>query len=130
MTADETFYIKRGRRYKPVSYYDSVMADAMPEGFHLIHVKPGGGRSTLYNVEPDRAAVLAAVREHYDELCKLVSEVSKAHIDRLPKHITLKQRAALDEVERVFKWEMTVINRQSAASIVEALAAALAEKVK
>ena len=37
-----TYYKKVGRKYVPVSYYDSNLMDALPEGSHLTVVKTGG----------------------------------------------------------------------------------------
>lgn len=57
----EIFYRKVGRRYKPVSEYDSNFCDAFPKGAHLVVTVPGG-RSIQYNIDPNYAAMIAAGR--------------------------------------------------------------------
>lgn len=57
----ELFYRKVGRRYVPVSEYDSNLLDAFPQGAHLVMSVPGG-RSTHYNIDPNYAAMIAAGR--------------------------------------------------------------------
>jgi hypothetical protein len=46
-------YIKRGRRYHAVQWHMPEVIDALPAGAHLI-VVGDGGRSTRYNITPDR----------------------------------------------------------------------------
>ena len=54
-----TFYQKQGRRYVPVSEYNSEIMDALPEGDHLISVQPGKSRRRC-RVEPALAPMIAA----------------------------------------------------------------------
>ena len=53
------YYEKVGRRYKPVAEYDPDYMDSFPKGNHLVICYPGG-KSTKYNVDPNRAALIAA----------------------------------------------------------------------
>jgi hypothetical protein len=54
-----TFYRKVGRRYQPVEEYDPELMDALPEGDHLISVRPGL-TSCRYAVDPALAHLIAA----------------------------------------------------------------------
>ena len=55
-----TIYIKRGRRYVEVGWHDP-QAHYYPHGAHLVISKPGGGL-TMYGINPDHAALLAAAQ--------------------------------------------------------------------
>jgi hypothetical protein len=57
--AEETYYIKKGRKYVPVSYYNSKIMDGLPLGSHLTVVQPGIS-SRRYNVDPAFAPMIAA----------------------------------------------------------------------
>jgi len=54
-----TFYVRRGRRYYPVRHWDPELDRAMPEGHHLVSVRPGR-ESRRYDVEPALAPMIAA----------------------------------------------------------------------
>ena len=54
-----TFYKKVGRKYVPVSEYDSELRDAYPYGSHLIH-NQAGVQTTRYCVDPALAPMIAA----------------------------------------------------------------------
>ena len=56
----EALYIKRGRRYAEVGWHDP-QAHYYPHGAHLVISKPGGSL-TMYGIEPDHAALLAAAQ--------------------------------------------------------------------
>jgi hypothetical protein len=60
----EVFYKKVGRKYVPISEYDSEFVDSIRYGTHLSISSPGG-HSVRYNIEPDFAAMIAA--GHYAE---------------------------------------------------------------
>lgn len=69
------YYKKVGKRYKPVSIYDSGIMDAYPQGSHLVVVDERW-ESHLYNVEPEFASVLAALRLCRDPLCEVLRRAS------------------------------------------------------
>ena len=71
-----TFYAKRGRRYHPVQQYDGDLLDSLPKGAHLIVVEPGI-RSTLHNIDPKTAPLLAALRKCRDPLLAAIREAAK-----------------------------------------------------
>jgi hypothetical protein len=90
----KVYYEKRGRRYYPVSEYDSNLMDSMPKGSHLICVYPGG-QSTRYNVEPNYAAMIAAGRVAQDAIAEVVRQAGEIRPTISP--ITQKQRTAYTE---------------------------------
>lgn len=69
--SEEIVYIKRGRRYKPIRYYDPIVMDSLPIGSHLIVVTPGM-TSYRYNVEPDHAPLMAAFAAHRDVILEAI----------------------------------------------------------
>ena len=72
----EIFYKKVGRKYVPVSEYDSDLSYALPKGAHLLIVYPGG-QSTRYNVNPNYAAMIAAGRICEDVISKKIMEATE-----------------------------------------------------
>lgn len=70
------YYEKIGRRYIPISEYDSNFLDAMPKGTHLIISYPGG-KSTRYNIDPAYAPMIAAGRVAEDAISNKIAEASK-----------------------------------------------------
>jgi hypothetical protein len=65
------FYKKVGRRYVPVSEYDSELLDAFPKGTHIVMCYPGG-KSTRYNIDPNYAAMIAAGRVAEDAITQSI----------------------------------------------------------
>jgi hypothetical protein len=73
---DDTFYRKIGRKYVPVSYYDSVLMDAFPIGAHVITVT-NGGMCKRYRIEPALAPMIAAGHIAIDGMVKAMSNRSE-----------------------------------------------------
>jgi hypothetical protein len=61
------FYIKEGRRYKPVHEYDQTLMDSFPKGSHLVVCYPGG-QSRRFNIDPAYAPMIAAGRVAEDAI--------------------------------------------------------------
>ena len=111
---DEVLYQKVGRRYKPWGMiYD---LNGLPLGAHLVVVKPGS-QSMLYNVEPDRAALLAAMREASEAMIDAMREASELQPQQVP--ITQEQRDLLDKLKAT-GFSASVWSRGSLRDIVEA----------
>lgn len=91
---DETLYIKKGRRYKPWGMIYDLRG--LPQGTHLVVVKPSS-QSMLYNVEPDRAALLAAMREATEAMIDAMRESDELQPRQAP--ITQEQRDLLDRLK-------------------------------
>lgn len=99
----QVFYKKVGRRYVPVSEYDSELCGALPKGAHLIVSYPGG-QSTHYNIDPNYAALIAASRVSEDAISKAIHDATeirrKTKGEKTP--LTLEQKAAWEHLVEVF----------------------------
>lgn len=75
----EIYYKKVGRRYVPVSIYDSNLSSAFPQGSHLVIVD---GSWTVYrrDVKPEHAPVLAVAHEVREAMLKAVQEASEMRV--------------------------------------------------
>lgn len=93
------FYEKVGRRYVPVSEYDSNLIDSVPKGTHLIMCYPGG-QSTRYNIEPNYAAMIAAGRVAEDAISTALYHAGQIRMQRRDRERTLtpKQKAAWENL--------------------------------
>lgn len=70
------YYEKKGRRYVPVSEYDSDYLDSFPKGTHLVMCYPGGS-SRRFNIDPNYAAMIAAGRVADDAICRKIQEATE-----------------------------------------------------
>ena len=95
------YYEKIGRRYVPVSEYDSEYLDSFPKGSHLVVCDPGGS-SRHYNIDPALAPLIAAGKVAEKKVCNAVYEAASMH--RM-KHegtiLTLEQEKAWRKFEKV-----------------------------
>lgn len=71
-----TLYRKQGRRYVPVSEWE-VQGNDWRAGHHLTVVAPGIS-FTRYAVNPDKAALLAALYLHRDECIEAIRKMTEA----------------------------------------------------
>lgn len=67
------YYEKVGRRYHPISEYDSAFRDSLPRGDHLLSVFPGGA-SCRYNIDPALAPMIAAGRYAHEAITRRIHE--------------------------------------------------------
>ena len=111
------FYEKVGRRYKPVSEYDSELMDGFPKGAHLVMSYPGG-RSTRYNINPNYAALIAASRVAEDVISEAVRKASEIRPHQTP--ITPEQKKAWDNLTKAFDSDRYYVELPSAREIAEA----------
>ena len=95
------YYEKVGRRYKPVSEYDPTWMDSFGKGNHLVMCYPGG-QSRVYNVDPNRVALIAAGRTAHEKMREAIYQA--ASMNRM-KHeetaLTREQIAAWRKFEKV-----------------------------
>jgi len=98
------FYIKEGRKYVPVSEYDSDLIDAFTKGTHLVMVYPGGS-SRKYNVDPNYAAMIAAGRVAEDAISKTIMEKSALRVPEKYHPLTEEQLAAWKHLAETFGQE-------------------------
>lgn len=96
----KVFYEKVGRRYKPVSEYDSDLLDALPKGTHIIMSYPGG-RSTRYNIDPAYAPMIAAGRVAEDAISKHIMEKSALRVPSRERALTEEQIKAWEHLAKV-----------------------------
>ena len=119
------FYEKIGRRYVPVSEYNSEWVDSFPKGNHLVMCYPGGS-SRRFNVDPNYASLIAASRAAEDAMCRAISAASEMRPQRTP--ITEGQRRAWKRLAKEFGDEVYYIELPSAREIAEAGIKALQEE--
>ena len=113
----DTYYIKEGRKYRPVSYYDSKIMDGFPVGTHIVMVYPGGS-SRRYNIDANYAAMIAAGRVAEDAISKAVVRASEMRPHRKP--ITEEQREAWARLSEAFGDERYSVEIPSAREVAEA----------
>ena len=95
------FYEKIGRRYVPVSEYDSEYLDSFPKGNHLVMCYPGGS-SRRYRIEPATAPMLAAGRVAEDALAKALVRAGEIRMQRGQVPLTPGQKAAWENLVKEF----------------------------
>lgn len=113
----EVYYKKVGRRYVPVSEYDSELSYALPKGTHVIMSYPGGS-STRYNVDPNYVAMIAAGRVAEDVISNAIVKASELRPRNKP--ITERQRKAWEALAESFGEERFYVEIPSAREITEA----------
>lgn len=103
MSNEITFYIKKGRRYIPHSYYSNEMCDAFPKGTHLVQVYPGGS-SRRFNINPAYAPMIAAGRVAEDVISKRIMEATEIRRNYKMRQtpMTPGQLAAWDNLVKEF----------------------------
>jgi hypothetical protein len=121
------YYEKVGRKYVPVSEYDSDYLDSFGKGTHIVMSYPGG-QSRRYNIDPDYASLIAAGRVAQDAMCKAIQSASELRPRQTP--ITEGQRKAWKKLAKEFGDELCTLNQGSAYDIAEAGIKALQEEAK
>jgi hypothetical protein len=111
------FYIKQGRKYIPVSEYDTDLMSSFPKGTHIVMCYPGG-QSTRYGIDPSFAPMIAAGRYAEDAICTAIHKESEAKPKERP--ITKRQRAAWEEMKTAFGDEFFSLTFSSTRDLAEA----------
>jgi hypothetical protein len=111
------YYEKKGRRYVPVSEYDSEYLDSFSKGTHLVMCYPGG-QSRRYNIDPNYAAMIAAGRVAEDAVCKAIHKASEMRPQRTP--VTLGQQRAWKKLAKEFGDELCTLQGLSVHDCAEA----------
>ena len=119
------YYEKVGRKYVPVSEYDSDLTDSFGKGSHLVICYPGG-QSRRYNIDPDYAALIAAARVAEDAMIQAMQKASELKPTQTP--ITLGQQRAWKKLAREFGTEICTLNGASSWEIAQAGLKALQEE--
>jgi hypothetical protein len=111
------YYEKRGRRYVPVSEYDSEYLDSFSKGTHIVMCYPGG-QSRRYNIDPNYAALIAAGRVAEDAMSTAIREASEMRPQRTL--LTEGQRRAWKKLAREFGDDLATLSLGCARDIAEA----------
>lgn len=119
----ETYYIKDdGGEFIPVSHYDTELMSSFPYGSHLIRIHPGW-QTKRFHVDPDFAAVIAALEYARDAITKSISTASYAQPTRSPA--TAMQKEAWDNMKEAFADDFCSVQYPScheiASSVIEEL---------
>lgn len=121
----EIFYKKKGRRYVPVSEYDSDFLDAFPEGAHLVMTTPGS-KSTHYRIDPALAPMIAAGCFAENKMLDAMRQASEGRPKQRP--FTEKQVKAWKQLQKAMGDEMFYLQYPSNMDIVEAGIKAMQEE--
>lgn len=111
------YYVKEGRRYKPVAEYDNELMDSFHKGNHLVMVYPGG-TSRRFDIDPNYAAMIAASRLAEDAICTALNKASEMRPARTP--ITPAQHRAWKKLAKEFGDEICTLHGASVRDIAEA----------
>ena len=95
------YYEKVGRRYKPVSEYDSDYLDSFPKGDHLVSVYPGGS-SRKFKITPAYAPMIAAARVAEDAISKSIMDASALRVPARDQPLTPAQLKAWKALAKSF----------------------------
>ena len=111
-----TLYTKVGRRYLPCAEHE--VWNSFPEGAHLVVCSPG---STLrrFNIDPDRAGLLAAAEPLRAQIRALVMELHKMRPTRRP--VTMQQAAAWRRFQKAMGGEGYFVEYASVGEIADAV---------
>ncbi len=99
------YYEKKGRRYVPVSEYDSEYLDSFPKGNHLVMCYPGGS-SRRFNIDPAYAPMIAAGRVAEDAISKHIMDVSALRVPDRERPLTDEQRKAWEAFSKAMGKEV------------------------
>lgn len=113
----EIYYKKVGRRYVPVSEYDSNLMDGLPKGDHLISVYPGGA-SRRYKIDPNYAALIAASRVAEDAMRSSIHAASEGRPQRT--ELTAEQQQAWQAMQATLGEDRFYISYGAASDAVDA----------
>ncbi len=119
------YYEKRGRRYVPVSEYDSEYLDSFSKGTHVVMCYPGG-QSRRYNIDPAYAPMIAAGRVAEDVICRAISKASEMRPARTP--ITPGQKKAWEKLAKELGDELATLHGLSVHDCAEAGVKAMQEE--
>lgn len=124
----EVYYKKVGRRYVPVSEYDSNLHVAMPKGKHMILSVEPGMTSYHYNIDPAFAPVLAAAKYGEHVLSNAIVKATDLRRQQNggDKKLTEEQRKAWEHLVEVFGDDAKQLEWPSARGAAEEVINALA----
>lgn len=123
---DEVFYKKVGKKYVPISYYNSNLTDGFTIGSHLV-VKQRGVTSIRHNVSPEVAPMLAVSILMKDKMADAIRRGSEMR----PSNVAITQEEAdcWEELKRISGNNRYYIQFPSMSESVEAGITILQEEV-
>ena len=113
----KVYYVKEGRRYKPVAEYDSDLMDSFHKGNHLVMVYPGG-TSRRFNIDPAYATMIAEGRYAEDAISRAISKAAELRPQRTP--ITEAQQKAWRKLAKEMGDELCTLTGLSVRDCAEA----------
>lgn len=113
----KVYYVKEGRRYKPVAEYDSDLMDSFAKGNHLVMCYPGG-TSRRFNIDPALAPMIAAGRYAEDAISRAISKAAELRPQRTP--ITEAQQKAWRKLAKEMGDELCTLTGLSVRDCAEA----------
>lgn len=113
------FYEKVGRKYVPVSEYDSDWLGSLPKGTHITMCYPGG-QSTRYHIDPAFGPMIAAGRFAEDAISKSIMDASALQSAKDRKPLTPEQVEAWRALQAAFGDEMYPLQYNSYRDAAEA----------
>lgn len=113
----KVYYVKDGRRYRPVAEYDDDLMSSFPKGAHIVICYPGG-QSRRYGIDPAYGPMIAAGRVAEDAIRKAIYDMSEAKPKKRP--ITPRQKKAWEEMKRAFGDELFSLTFSSTSDLAEA----------
>lgn len=126
---EEVFYKKVGRRYVPVSYYDTDVMDSIPYGSHLIIKAEDGVTSRRQQVIPAFAPMLAAAYHAEKAIVRAIMKASELRpTNKSP--LTPEQAAAWSALSKTFGTDMYPLTYGSYQDAADAGAKAMAEEAE
>lgn len=123
----ETYYIKRGENYEPISEYDSNLCDALPFGCHLVVVRPGVTSKT-YNIDPAFAPMIAAGKYAEDQMTSALIKASEIRPQSIP--LTTEQQEAWENLKKAFGNDSFHVHYPSAYDVIRAGLEAMASEAE
>lgn len=123
---DEVFYKKVGKKYVPISYYNSNLTDGFTIGSHLV-VKQRGVTSVRHNISPDVAPMLAVGILMQGKMADAIHEASEMRPSNIA--ITQKEADCWEELKRLAGDSKFYIQFPATQDAVEAGIAVLQEEV-
>jgi hypothetical protein len=117
----KTFYKKVGRRYIPVSEYDSELQDSFTIGSHLITVIPG--MTSYRRIDPEFAPLIAAGKYASEPIITALLKASDMRPKSLP--VTKEQKIAWDQLSSAFGQDVHCLTWPAAYDTVDAVISAL-----
>lgn len=115
------YYVKQGRRYVPVSEYDSDLIDSFHKGTHIVMCYPGG-QSRRYNIDANYAAMIAAGRVAEDAISRAIMAAGELRMQRRDQEtpMTPGQLAAWEKLVEEFGDSAKMLERPSVRECAEA----------